>query len=79
MPRLQANAAIDILTKPYFLHSPKSLSTSAGSGPFAPSLEASLAVLRISLLIGITVGRFMSLVSSSATRSDTHPLRVCTV
>ena len=55
MPRLQATPAIDILTMPCFLHLAKSLSTTPGSGPFPSCLEASPAVLKISLLMGITV------------------------
>ena len=54
MPMLQPMPAIDILTRLRFLHSLKSLSTSPGSGLFPSCLEA-LAILRISLLTGITV------------------------
>jgi len=57
VPKPQAAAAIDILMKLYFLHSPNSLSTTPGSGPFPSGLEASLVILSISLLMGITVGR----------------------
>ena len=60
MPRLQATATIDILMELYVLHSLKSLSTSPGSGPFPLSLEASLIVLKMSLLMGITVGEFVN-------------------
>lgn len=56
MPRVQATADIDILIEPYFPHSLKSSSTRPGSGPFPSCLEASLVILRSSLLMGITVG-----------------------
>ena len=59
MPKPQATAAIDNLTNACFLHSPKSLSTSSGSGPSESGFEASLVILSISLLTGITVGRIL--------------------
>lgn len=56
VPRPQAMAAIDSLIMLYFFHSPKSLSTSPGSGPFPSCLEASLVILRMLVLMGTTVG-----------------------
>ena len=79
MPRYQATAPIDILMELYLLHSLKSLSTNPGSGPFPSSLQASLVVLRMSLLMGTTVGGLVNLVSSGKVQSNTHILRPCTV
>ena len=66
VPRVQATAAIDILIELYFVHSLKSLSIAPCSGAFALGWEAALAVSMSWLLMGLTVWRFMSLVSSDA-------------
>ena len=57
MPRAQATAAIVILMELCFLHSLKSLSTNSGSGSFPPCVEAAAVALKMSLLMGLTVGK----------------------
>ena len=53
-------AEIDVLMELYFIHSPKSLSTTPGSGSFPSGWEAALVVSMSWLLMGLTVWSFMS-------------------
>ena len=72
MPRAQPTAPIDILTELYFAQSPRSSSTTPGSGPFPSCLEASPVILKRLLFIGLTIWGFVSPVSPGTMRTGAH-------
>jgi len=79
MPRAQPTALIDTLMELYFIHSPRSLSTTPGSGPFPSCLEASPVTLLRVLFMGITVLGFVSSMSPGTMRIGAYIRRPCTV
>ena len=72
MPMAQPVALIDILIKLYFDHSPKSSSSTPGSGSFPSCLEASPLTLKRLLFIGITIWGFVSSTIPGTMQIEAH-------